>query len=140
MSRSKPGYNPLMVDADVIETVTTLAARAPGLELLVLHGSQARGDAREGSDWDLAYLAVDGFDPDAFRAELVFALRDDRVDLADLAPAGGLLRYRVARDGKVLYEAREGVFESFWVQAVTFWCDAEPVLSRGYEAVLAGYA
>ena len=128
-----------MSAADVIATVTTLATRASDLELLVLHGSRARGDAREGSDWDLAYLAVDGFDPDAFRAEVVFALRDDRIDLADLASAGGLLRYRVARDGQVLHEAREGAFERFWMQAVTFWCDAEPVLRRGYEAVLAEY-
>jgi len=129
-----------MAAADVIETITTLVTRAPGLELLVLHGSRARGDAQEGSDWDLAYLAADGFDPDAFLAEVVFALREDRVDLADLSTAGGLLRYRVARDGQVLYEVRDGVFERFWMQAVTFWCDAEPVLRRGYEAVLAEYA
>lgn len=129
-----------MVDADVLDTVTTLAARAPGLELLVLHGSRARGEARADSDWDLAYLAADGFDPDAFLAEVVFAMRSDRVDLADLAAAGGLLRYRVARDGRVLYETREGAFDCFWMEAVTFWCDAEPVLRRGYEAVLAEYA
>jgi predicted nucleotidyltransferase len=33
-----------------------------GLELLVLHGSRARGDAREDSDWDFAYLAAAEFD------------------------------------------------------------------------------
>lgn len=116
-----------------------LAAEAPGLELLVLHGSRARGDARSGSDWDLAYLATSAFDPDAFLADLVLALGTDRVDLARLRGAGGLFRYRVARDGEPVYEARQGVFADFWTRAVTFWCDAEPVLRPAYDAVLAEY-
>jgi len=121
------------------QVISSLAARARGLRLLVLHGSRARGTARPESDWDLAYLADDGFDPDAFLADLVLALRTDRIDLSSLSGGGGLFRYRVARDGAVLFEAESGAFDRFWMQAVGFWCDAEPVLRRGYEGILAEY-
>jgi predicted nucleotidyltransferase len=119
--------------------IAGLAAQAPGLELLVLHGSRGRGDERPGSDWDLAYLAEPTFDPDAFLADLVLALGTTKIDLANLAGAGGLFRYRVARDGEPLFEAREGAFAGFWMRAVSFWCDAEPILRPGYEAILAEY-
>lgn len=121
------------------ETIAELAARSPGLELLVLYGSRARGDDRPESDWDLAYLADPSFDPDALLARLVLALRTDGVDLVRLTGASGLFRYRVARDGEPLFEAREGIFADFWMQAVSFWCDMEPVLRPGYEAILAEY-
>lgn len=121
------------------QTISRLAARAEGLDLLVLHGSRARGDARDGSDWDLAYLADESFDPDELLTDLVLALGTDRIDLARLRGASGLFRYRVARDGEVLFEAEDGIFERFWTAAVSFWCDAEPVLRSGYETILERY-
>lgn len=121
------------------ELIARLAARAPGLELLVLHGSRARGDAAPDSDWDLAYLADSSFDPDELLAELVLVLGTDRIDLADLRRAGGLLRFRVARDGEPLFEARPGIFERFWLDAVHFWCEAGSIIRRGYEDLLAEY-
>jgi predicted nucleotidyltransferase len=122
------------------DLVARLAAEAPGLELLVLHGSRARGDAGAASDWDLAYLADRRFDPDGFLADLVLGLRTDRVDLSRLSGASGLFRYRVARDGEPLFEAEDGAFARFWFDAVSFWCDAEPLLRSGYEAILQEYA
>lgn len=122
------------------DTIARIAARAPGLELLVLHGSRARGDARAASDWDLAYLADGRFDPDGFLAELVLALRTDRIDLSRLSGASGLFRYRVARDGEPLFEREDGAFARFWFETVSFWCDAEPLLRSGYEAILREYS
>ena len=125
--------------ADLTATLALLAPIAeahPGLELLVLHGSRARGDTHAGSDWDFAYLASSAFDPALLYADFSLALKTDQVDLADLAQAGGLLRYRVARDGVVVIEATPHTFERFWFDAVSFWCDAGPVLRAGYEAVL----
>ena len=43
---------------------------APGLRLLVLHGSRGRGDAHAESDWDFGYLGDLAFDPDALLARL----------------------------------------------------------------------
>jgi predicted nucleotidyltransferase len=103
---------------------------------LVLHGSRSRDDARPDSDWDFAYICGDGFDPDALLAHLAQALDSDRIDLADLARAGGQLRFRVARDGQVLFSRNEGEWDRFWMDAVSFGCDAGPVLREAYDGAL----
>ena len=107
------------------------------LRLLVLFGSQARGEARPGSDWDLGYLGGAGFDPDALLLDLVTRLGTDRVDLVDLARAGAQLRFRAAAEGRVLHESQTGCFEKLWLEAVHFWCDAGPLIRDGYAHVLA---
>jgi predicted nucleotidyltransferase len=114
-----------------------VASRAAGLELLVLFGSRARGDALERSDWDFGYVGDSTLDLAALLATLVETVGSDRIDLVDLARAGGLLRYRAARDGVALYESRPRIMESFCLDAADFWCDAEAILRRGYEDVLA---
>jgi predicted nucleotidyltransferase len=114
-----------------------ISARHSKLRLLLLFGSRARGDARERSDWDLGYLADEGLDPDALALDLVTALGTDRIDLVDLARAGAQIRFRAAGDGRVLYEAQPGLFGKFWIEAVDFWCDVEPLLRNGYGQVLA---
>jgi predicted nucleotidyltransferase len=118
------------------EELSALAAAAPGLRLLLLFGSRARGDASASSDWDFGYLAQVGFDPDELLADLIGRLNTERVDLVDLERANGLLRYRAAAEGKLLHEAAPGELERFWLDAVSFWYDAEPVLLAGYEDVL----
>jgi predicted nucleotidyltransferase len=120
----------------VLSIVRAVAQAHAGLELLVLHGSRARGDVHARSDWDFAYLAQPSFDVSLLYADLAIALTTDRVDLVDLARAGGLIRYRVARDGIVVSEAAPRVFDRFWFAAVSFWCDAGPVLRAGYADVL----
>lgn len=127
-----------MVDAtkEILEEVTRLAARATGLDLLVLHGSRARGDVHLLSDWDFAFEADEAFDPDAFLADLVLVLRADRVDLVDLGRVGALLRHRVARDGVCLFERVPRAFERFQLDAATTWCDLAPILEAEYERVL----
>jgi predicted nucleotidyltransferase len=113
-----------------------VATACPGLQLLVLHGSRARGEAHDRSDWDFAYEADPAFDPDGMLASLAEHLNVDRVDLADLGRAGALLRYRVARDGALVFEREEGRFERFWLAAVDTWCDLSPVLEPAYARVL----
>jgi predicted nucleotidyltransferase len=124
----------------VVQTIRPVLAGHPSLALLVLHGSRARGDEHAGSDWDFAYLGDGALDVGLLFADLALALGTDHVDLADLATAGGLLRYRVARDGALVHESQPGAYERFWMDAVSFWCDAGPIIERGYEAVLAGIA
>lgn len=114
------------------------AQNARGLELLMLFGSRARLNSHPGSDWDFAYIATDAFDPAVFLGNVAVIVGTDRIDLVDLNRAGGLIRYRVARDGQVVFEAQPGFADRFQFEAVRFWCDAESVLQRGYDAVLAG--
>lgn len=106
------------------------------LKLLLLFGSQARGDALETSDWDFGYIAEPGFDSLAFYNDLVLILKTDRIDLVDLSRAGGLLRYRAARDGLVLLESRKGEFEKFCFQAVDFWCEMGSIIQKEYDNLL----
>ena len=123
-------------NTEELAAIRRVAERMVGLELLVLFGSRARGNTHRGSDWDFAYLGTTGLDANRLNAELALALRTDRVDVADLAEAGGLLRFRAARDGVPVYESREGSFRDFWFEAVRFWCDASPVLEDSYDALL----
>jgi predicted nucleotidyltransferase len=118
--------------------IAELTRALPGLRLLVLHGSRARNDAHAGSDWDFAYSASPGFDELELSWRLTRALGTDSVDLVDLARAGGLLRYRVARDGELLIERERGEFERFALASILFWLDAEPILRPAYQAVLEG--
>jgi predicted nucleotidyltransferase len=121
-----------------LRATAVVAGRHAGLSLLVLFGSRAPGGHGHRSDWDLGYLGEDRFDADALLADLVTVLGTDRVDLVNLRSASGLLRFRAARDGRPVLDATGDAFERFWLEAVTFRCDAAPVLERGYATTLAG--
>ncbi len=133
-----------MYDADMqrplpdsaLDAVASAARAIVGLDLLILFGSRARGDARPGADWDFGYLADAAADVPGLLAALVEVLEDDRVDLVDLGRASGLLRYRAARDGLLVYEAAAGLLDRYSLGAVQFWCENAPVFERGYDEVL----
>lgn len=120
----------------VPERLTAAVRAVPGLKLLVLHGSRARGTSHDLSDWDFAYLGDAALDPDGLLATLNESLGTDAVDLADLAEGSALLRFRVARDGIVVHEATPGTFDTFRLDAIHTWCDMEPVLTPLYDRVL----
>ncbi|HVR96130.1 MAG TPA: nucleotidyltransferase domain-containing protein [Thermoanaerobaculia bacterium] len=122
------------------QKIADLAGQAPGLDLLVLFGSRARGDVHPDSDWDFGYLAASGFDPDDLLARLVLLLEADKVDLVDLSRANGLLCFRAASEGRPVFEAVPGTFNRFSFEIVSFWCDMEPVLRDAYEGVLENLA
>lgn len=124
------------VRPDAYDTLARVAAAAPGLQLLLLHGSRARNEAHAHSDWDFAYEADATFDADALLAAFADALYADRIDLVDLNRAGALFRHRVARDGVMLFERTPGRFGRFWLNAVDTWCDLAPVLEPLYARVL----
>lgn len=124
-------------DLDVLARVRDLAARVPGLELLVLFGSRARGDVHGRSDWDFGYVAGPGVDLSGLLATLVEITGHERVDLVDLRRASGVLRYRAARDGLVIFELHAGLANRFRLEAAHFWCDMAPILRPAYEDVLA---
>jgi predicted nucleotidyltransferase len=120
------------------DRIAELARHSPGLHLLVLFGSRARGDVHPGSDWDLGYLAGAAFDPDDLMARLVLVLETERVDLVNLDRANGLLRYRAAAEAQVLFESDPDQFAGFWFKAVSYWCDMGPIIRAGYEEILEG--
>lgn len=127
----------LGADRDAVGAISEVFQQHPGARLAVLFGSRARADATARSDWDIGYLADASLDRDRLMADLVRTLDTDRVDLVDLERAGGLVRFRAARDGIAVFEASPDAFARFWLEAVTFWCDAGPVIRAGYDDVLA---
>ena len=120
-----------------LDRVRRLASASPGLRLLVLYGSRARGTAHARSDWDLGFLADAGFDVDGLLAGLAEDLGADHVDLADLSRASVVLRHAVAGDGVVLHERAPGEFHAFQLGAVTDWSDMEMVIRTESDALLA---
>jgi uncharacterized protein len=90
--------------ADIL--VGELAATFPRQRLLGawLYGSRVRGEARAGSDVDLAVLCDGPLDPVAlFDASGRLSARlGETVDLVDLRRAGGLLRVEATHHGRPL--------------------------------------
>jgi len=121
---------------EVMEALSRSVATLPGLRLLVFHGSRARGDAHARSDFDFAYLAAPGFDEFELRARLDRILKTEAIDVADLGRAGALLRYRVARDGVVVFQSSPGVFEDFQLEAALFWIDVRDIVRAEHAAAL----
>lgn len=74
-----------------------------------LYGSHARGEAREGSDVDIAILCDRSLEPVALfdaRGRLEARL-GTAVDLVDLRQAGGLLRVEATHDGRPIVSSNE---------------------------------
>jgi predicted nucleotidyltransferase len=121
----------------MVERIGGMARQADGLQLLVLFGSRARGDAHAASDWDFGYLATHAADITGLLAALVEIAGTDRIDLVDLARASGVLRFRAARDGQVVHQDPPGRWREFRLEAAHFWCDMSPVFGPAHADVLA---
>ena len=124
-------------ETSIDRALSDLGRATSGLGLLLAFGSRARRDAVSHSDWDFGYLADEGLDVAKLLGALVSIVGTDRVDLVDLQRANGLPRFRAARDGRTVFEASPGLADRFRMEAATFWCDAPPILLRGYDNVLA---
>ncbi|HJX62893.1 MAG TPA: nucleotidyltransferase domain-containing protein [Polyangia bacterium] len=122
----------------VSEQALSQSARQAGLRLLALFGSRVLGNVHGQSDWDFGYLAGKTLDEDLLRERLMEILGTDLVDLVDLSKASALLRIQVAVNGKPVFEDETGVFQTFQIDAASFWCDVEPVLRATYRQILDG--
>jgi uncharacterized protein len=96
---------------DSIHRVVALGVRAVDPDKVILYGSRARGDAREQSDYDLAFV----FPEDRHGRWVRFMVDlDDAaatllpVDLLDWNEASAALRERIRNEGIALYERSAG--------------------------------
>jgi predicted nucleotidyltransferase len=98
----------------------------PGVRLAVLFGSAARLEAVPGSDLDVGILFEPGRES-AAALDVVLARATGRcVDLVRLDSAPPLLRFEIARDGRVLLERTPHAWVDFRARAMTDWWDWAP--------------
>ena len=101
--------------------------RKYNIQLLVLHGSQAKGNARDKSDIDIGILSQEKLDIDNQIALLsdfstIFGEKFDPVFLNGAEP---LISYQVALHGKPLFEEKEGIFQRFKIQVIARYMDSK---------------
>jgi predicted nucleotidyltransferase len=133
-------------DEQVAAAVRECLQRAEGVMLGYLFGSRAQAKSGPLSDVDVAVLPAAGADrmrlEDELAAALVRALGTERVDLVMLDEAPPPLRYRVARDGRLLVCTDHGVRQRFVTATVMEYLDFKPVRDAAFraarEAILRG--
>ncbi len=97
------------------EIVRVLRAAIPGLQLVLLFGSHARGDTTPASDVDVAFLASESPAPSlvlAARQQLERATGSD-VHLIDLRTASTVFRHEIVQWGEVLLSVGGAEVEAF---------------------------
>ena len=109
---------------DWLAAVPKILEQAPYIQLIVLFGSRARGDARYDSDWDFAFLCDEAqrkqYESNGFGflrvwsiLQETFRLRGDQIDAIEMKSCSDLLAHYIAKDGIVLYEDSSKRFEKF---------------------------
>lgn len=108
----------------------------PGVAAVWLFGSQARGEARTGSDVDLAVEPADS----SIRERKLDMLTDlvragfENVDLVILDRDDPVLRYEAIGPNAVVYAAPDFDPAEAWVQALRRFLDTAPLRRRVREA------
>lgn len=92
-----------------------------GLKLLILFGSYESNTFNENSDLDLAVKvkAVEQLKKDQLDIlnKISALFNQIPVDLVLLNHAAPLIKFKIASEGKLLYQAEKGLFEKFQVRA-----------------------
>lgn len=108
----------------------------PGVRLAVLFGSAARGQSGPRSDLDVGVLLEPGMESAAALEVALARAAVRRVDLVRLDAAPPLLRFEIARDGRVLLERAPHAWADFRARAMTDWWDWAPT-ARFFHAAAA---
>jgi len=126
-----------------IQALEAYFASADGLVLAYLFGSHARGRAGPLSDVDVAVLLTGRPNDDYCfdrRLEIMGGLMDillaEDVDVAILNQAPLALRYRVVRDGVLLFCRDRQAMIEFCVRTVSEYLDFKPVIEQHERAIL----
>lgn len=114
-----------------LEAVKTMLEAQPSVQLAVVFGSVARGRSGPESDLDLG-VRLDPDSPEERRRIEVLAARTARceTDVVYLDEAPPLLRFQVARDGRVLIERSPRVWPRFKAKAMVDWWDWAPTARK----------
>ncbi len=96
----------ILTEEEILDTILELSSGK--IKLVAIFGSRARGDAHGDSDTDVAILTTleNSLDRASLRALLSSALNGPqiRTDIVTIEDVNWSMRYRIARDGKILYD------------------------------------
>jgi predicted nucleotidyltransferase len=110
-----------------LQEIRKALSTLPSVRLAVLFGSAARGRATTWRDLDVGVLLEEDRGGSLWEVETALAEATRwPVDLVDLHRAPPLLRFQIARDGRLLLERRTGDWRRFKVQAILDWWDWAP--------------
>ena len=96
------------------------------MRLAVLFGSTARGQSGPDSDLDVGVLFEAGQESTAGLEVALARATGRRLDLVGLDTAPPLLRFEIARDGRLLLERTPHAWADFRARAMTDWWDWAP--------------
>jgi len=109
----------------------------PDVRLAVLFGSAARGESGPERDLDVGVLLEPGPDRSTALEAALARAAGRRVDLVRLETAPPLLRFEIARDGRVLLERAPHAWADFRARAMTDWWDWAPTARLLHSAAAA---
>ncbi len=118
------------------EKISDIAKRN-NLALLVLFGSQVTGYVHKKSDVDIGYISsnqeIDYRKNYDIALELARVFRNPDVELVNLNNVSPDLKRQVANHGRVLFEERKGIFDSFSIHANRVYMETKPL--RAYRDI-----
>jgi hypothetical protein len=122
--------------------VTYFAAMAE-VQSACVYGSYARGQATALSDIDIAVLVDSTIKRKQYFdlrlkmiGDLINLLKNDDVDVVILNQVPLALRYRVIRDGAVIYCRRRDALIEFSARTISEYLDFKPIIERHEHAIL----
>lgn len=124
-------------DVALVRRLLAAAVQFPEVDLVVLYGSQAGGAVHPASDVDVAIRAHGASHERKRDIEVAcFRTSADRVDVVFLEEAPPLLRFEVARTGRLVFERAAGVWTRERVRAMVDWWDWAPIARRLHAAAV----
>jgi predicted nucleotidyltransferase len=112
-------------------------SRWPGVQVVYLFGSEARGGASAASDVDLAVVAprsLAAYERFVLQEDLARALGRD-VDLVDLRVASEALKVEVIRSGRVLFESSSAARGAFECEALADYLSHKERFAANYQDI-----
>ncbi len=108
-------------------------AKKYDMEFMVYFGSYQTKFYNKNSDIDIGILSSRCLDTDKLMKlleELIIFHRKSEIDLVDLRSAEPILRYEIAKDGKLLYEREEGLFERYRLFYIKRFYELTPLIEE----------
>lgn len=119
----------MQASSDIASTLAFLS-EDPDLELALVFGSVASGQARQDSDIDIAVYPKNPLDHQSLQAlaDQIASATGRPVDLIDLSKTDGALLRQILRSGKVLFSKRPALM-GFLMERLLIWQeDFEPAI------------